>query len=329
MRNTNISNIFALQFWGIFLVVLGHSLPYKEMPVFFQVLFRWIYAFHMPLFFCISGYLYKYNLPKYRIDGSGKFLKKKIRRLIVPLLFLNILAFPVKLVLESFTYRNMGNNLMDNLISFLYLDKIPIGNLWFIMVLFHIFIIFFFLIPKDAIEKHLMLIPIFLLLNYIFSSLPVKYAIYNLLGGGTAISNLLYFYLGAFIFDSKCKLGIGFKVFLSILGYLLILGYVSYFATDTYLTPFISIIGIMSSFGLASCVNISRTVFAVIARYSYQIYLLSWFPQVFIRIVLSDKPMVSLPYFIIVVISCLFGIIIPVWIAKMIQRTKLKILIGM
>lgn len=32
MRDTNLSNIFTLQFWGIFLVVLGHSMPYKDMP---------------------------------------------------------------------------------------------------------------------------------------------------------------------------------------------------------------------------------------------------------------------------------------------------------
>ena len=48
-----------LSVWGILLVVLGHS-GFEE-PEIQQSLGRlhgWIYSFHMPLFFMISGYLF-------------------------------------------------------------------------------------------------------------------------------------------------------------------------------------------------------------------------------------------------------------------------------
>lgn len=331
MRNTTFGNIFTLQFWGIFLVVLGHSLPYKDMPICFQLLFQWIYAFHMPLFFSISGYLYKCNLSKYISAGRSKFVHQKFVRLIIPFIFLNILTFPIKIILESFTYRSVGHDLIDFVGTFLYLDQIPIGNLWFVVVLFQLFIIFFFLLPKRIIERPLLLVPIFILLNYVFSVLPIKYGIYNVLGCGTAISNLLYFYIGMLIFDSKDKQKSNgcIRVILSLIGYLLIVIYVSHFSDCFYFTPFIAVVGIISSWGLASDINISQTRLAIIAKYSYQIYLLSWFPQVFIRIVFSDKAIISLPYSVIVFTSCLLGIIIPILIAKLIQKSKFRILIGM
>lgn len=49
---------------GILLVVAGHS---GVDPRFASTaLFRWIYAFHMPLFFALSGYLFRYG------GGSGR-----------------------------------------------------------------------------------------------------------------------------------------------------------------------------------------------------------------------------------------------------------------
>ena len=44
---------------GILLVVAGHS--GADVHFSSTALFRWIYAFHMPLFFALSGYLFRYG----------------------------------------------------------------------------------------------------------------------------------------------------------------------------------------------------------------------------------------------------------------------------
>ena len=321
MKKAYLSNIFTLQFLGIFLVVLGHSIPDKNMPYFFHVLFRWIYSFHMPLFFSISGYLYKYGLPKYLSMGGKYFFINKFNRLIIPFIFLNLITVPMKIIGKSFVYRDVGNNVIDYLSSFLYIENIPIGNLWFIIVLFHIFIIFFFLLPRGLEYRPLPVIVTFLLLYWMSVYLKNEYPIYNFLGIETSISNLLYFYIGMLIFQTKSEKK--WNIIWSVYGYLFILLYVFYFGNN-FFDPFVAIIGILSSFCLASHFKIYHTPFAVIARYSYQIYLLSWFPQVFVRIILSDQPVIWLPYSLIVFISFLLGILIPLFITKIMQITRLR-----
>ena len=64
-----IDNVKAI---GIFLVVLGH-LFIKEGWV-----MSFIYSFHMPLFFFVSGILFKNNMP------FGVLVKKNVKRLLIP-----------------------------------------------------------------------------------------------------------------------------------------------------------------------------------------------------------------------------------------------------
>lgn len=68
---------------GIVFVVVGHAIDPTEKIT------RLIFLFHMPLFFCISGYLYK-PLPVKR------YCKKKAKSLLIPYItFLCLLAIPL------------------------------------------------------------------------------------------------------------------------------------------------------------------------------------------------------------------------------------------
>lgn len=66
-----------------YLVIFGHLLPTMDMTV-----RPYIYAFHMPFFFLVSGILHKY-------DGSIQ-IKKYARTLLVPFLFFNAVFFVLK-----------------------------------------------------------------------------------------------------------------------------------------------------------------------------------------------------------------------------------------
>lgn len=73
-----------VKLFAIFLVVLGHcyqqfDVDYKESPMFLT-----IYAFHMPLFMMVSGYLLDYEGMALGWMRGGKLLKKRIYQLIIP-----------------------------------------------------------------------------------------------------------------------------------------------------------------------------------------------------------------------------------------------------
>lgn len=70
---TRLDYVDVCKWLGISLVIFGHM----KMPG--EVL-QWIYAFHMPLFFVLSGYTYRAQ----RIDKE--FLMKKIKTIYVPFL---------------------------------------------------------------------------------------------------------------------------------------------------------------------------------------------------------------------------------------------------
>lgn len=117
---------------GIILVVFGHymqTLHLKYNGIFTEI-FYYIYSFHMPLFFFLSGFVYK----KYTTEV---FLKKKFKSLIVPLVTFTFLY-------TTYKYLIIGESiqLFDILIcksnSFIHLY-------WFIWTLLWTQIVYFFL----------------------------------------------------------------------------------------------------------------------------------------------------------------------------------------
>ncbi|MCB0807227.1 MAG: acyltransferase family protein [Bacteroidales bacterium] len=118
---------------GILLVVYGHCQP----PL---VVNKFIYAFHMPLFFFISGYLFSRRKKEFK-----PFLNGKIKRLLVPYFVFSILSIPIQYLrfrmgeIDSFTFREMFFGLFN-------LDGTVIFNrpIWFLMAMFVSLLLFYF-----------------------------------------------------------------------------------------------------------------------------------------------------------------------------------------
>ena len=101
-----------LKFLLIVLVVLGHLIDDSTVKLFgdgggetgvpqakvFSGAFVFLYAFHMPLFFFISGWLYegKNNFE----DGFPKFVLKRTRRLLIPYFVFLMLNFVYWTIVE-------------------------------------------------------------------------------------------------------------------------------------------------------------------------------------------------------------------------------------
>lgn len=79
---------------AILLVVWGHYEP-SDAPAGFEIGWRLIYLFHMPLFIFASGYIYQAT---YRPETSyTTFLRKKFMRLLVPYFSTSVVIITIKL----------------------------------------------------------------------------------------------------------------------------------------------------------------------------------------------------------------------------------------
>jgi len=101
------------------------------MPSIPYVIQNWIYSFHMPLFFFLSGYTFKIK------DSVKDNLKKMFRRLIIPYLIYNVIFLLSDVILfgrKSTTVNADLNDMISGQGSF--------GVIWFLLSLFWVQIIY-------------------------------------------------------------------------------------------------------------------------------------------------------------------------------------------
>lgn len=165
---------------GIFLVVWGHTMTPRSV---------WLYSFHMPLFFFLSGFVF-------RAKPLKEFLVNKINRLYVPYFVFTVLSWVFYLLVILFS-GDMGL-LRDHLpkIASAYTGMARNGgndSIWFLPCLMMVSGLFFLL--KKLCGKNIFIIPVILgfsLLGYRLGEmdweLPFKLDV--------AFSGLSFYFLG-------------------------------------------------------------------------------------------------------------------------------------
>lgn len=127
----------ALKGLAIILVVCGHAwrgtwaagvFDHIPVEVFFAVDDR-IYAFHMPLFFVISGF---FLISTLRRQDQGQFLKSRLMRLVWPLIIWSYIFFFSKV---------MAGSLINNPIDITWDVLLPIPGKWQFWFLWALFIL--------------------------------------------------------------------------------------------------------------------------------------------------------------------------------------------
>lgn len=123
---------------AIVLVILGHVLDgviHAQLPLnatFGYLLYSFIYSFHMPVFFILSGMFFEHSFFK---RGPVSFLKNKI---ITVLLVYYVWSFG-QTVIEVILSRYTNNHIpVSSLITFLYE---PRAQFWFLWDLFRMFLL--------------------------------------------------------------------------------------------------------------------------------------------------------------------------------------------
>lgn len=105
-----IVEIDSLKGFAIFLVIAGHAIivypiNLQQQFVWCGFLQRFIYMFHMPLFFMISGFCFSYY------GDYVKFIKKKIERLLIPYLAFSFITLVPRTLFTSLVNRtNLNTN---------------------------------------------------------------------------------------------------------------------------------------------------------------------------------------------------------------------------
>lgn len=115
---------------AILFVVIGHIIQFNGIPTTNPV-FEFIYSFHMPLFFSISGYITQKVTQINNISQYLLFVRKKFRSLIIPLLTWSLLINPYFLT-EEWKLQTWDN----------ILKTIESPGLWFLKMLFFILVLY-------------------------------------------------------------------------------------------------------------------------------------------------------------------------------------------
>ncbi|MGN0106113.1 MAG: acyltransferase family protein [Hominilimicola sp.] len=274
---------------GIILVVFAHTLvpQIRESNMAAKFIWIFIYNFHMPLFFFLSGWLFEKNLAHYK--SRGKFILGKLKLLMLPYLTFSVFAYVF--ISCAFRIDKLANilqsggytltSLKDAVFQILTYNGHTDQHLWFVFSLFLVFLINI-LIPKIMKSKPMLLV---LLVLYISKAFVHYYGILDY-----TASDLLFFSL-ARVMMSDGKIQLSSRSPLSIIAVLAVFVtsnciysyfYVTQMPVGTVkallclIRSISSIAGIMSICTLAEYIQdkaVSKPI-KEIGMYSYDIYLM-------------------------------------------------------
>ena len=312
--------ISFMQAFGIILVVAGHSTYQLQQSGHMPAVRQWIYSFHMPLFFFISGYLLKYSntrkgiqLSDMPVFGKNGFITGKVRRLLVPYVIISSVAFIPKTMMSAIALRPVDMSVWSYLGMLLYPHTNVIGYFWFLPPLFLIFS-FTLLAAKTKVNINDSLLIVCLIAVSIVN--PGT----GFLGLDSALYNAVFFAAGYMFRKHMLETVVGrhsataaavtFTVSVALM-----------YAPDTGIRYLLtSFNGIMMSVALAHLYVAGRLRFLDhLDGASYTIYLLSWFPQVASQqILISLVP--GITWHVTTALAFFSGLYVPLMVHRWVRK---------
>ncbi len=167
-----------------------------------QFLSTWVYSFHMPLFFMLSGACYnEVGGAKHYGNSIDKLVVNKFRTLLVPLLLSGILyMIPLKRLVGFY-----NNATAFQSVQFLLRGTEADGHLWFLYALFWIFVVFFLLERYVGKSSVFLCLLSTIIIEFIFNSLNSKGYVSNRYCFVQAMQYLKYFGIGYYFNERREK----------------------------------------------------------------------------------------------------------------------------
>ena len=312
----------SLKGFAIFLVVVGHViLGYMHTGMFIehqwslQFVYDVIYSFHMPLFFIISGFLYKLTWRQKDIR-LAKSISNKVLNMVLMYILFSVVFWIFKYIAAEYGNIQMSDQFI--LMDLLYIFISPLAYLWFLYVLIWLFLT----VPIfESIIKPTTVFIIFLCLYFFMPPVHGLLKIINLI-----IYGGVYFTLGSVLCMYQDQLrtiicnklnGIGFiSIVLAVITF-------PYIEVHNILKFICAISGsVFLSILFFKFKNIKWvTIWNICGRYSLGIYILHLYFSGPLRTIFKhlsiDNIMVCL------ILSCMISTIVPIFIVKFFDRYKI------
>lgn len=145
---------------GIILVVLGHSLSYNtptginENYYLRNLIYNFIYSFHMPLMFVVSGIVFSRKIiTSQSTDFKLSVIKSRFQKLMIPYFVYAVFYLPLKIIFASLARKQIEASDIWRV----FIGENPNTALWFLYALF-VFSCFTILFLKKENIKYFLLI---------------------------------------------------------------------------------------------------------------------------------------------------------------------------
>lgn len=320
-------SIDAVKGVAIIAVVVGHvctsyynsGLWQEDLTA--KLLCDFVYSFHMPLFFIVSGYLS--SIKKITHNNIKQFILNKIVAYGIPYITFSIIDFLFKILFKS--YVNSPVSVSDLCLIFIY----PIGILWFLYALLLISIVhaimqvmFINSRIRCIIEVVLAFLLLFITNNFVYSEL----GIYD------AAKFLIWYIVGVYGMPHLIKT-INTKTYkaLSIIGFIvffIIETLWSFYNIDgvfgTFINFFITGIGCIAVYSIVAYYFKHQELLDYLGKNTMPIYLMHAYFISVIRIVVEKTEFINDTSSIVKILICTFvGVVIPLIIYSFIKRVLL------
>ncbi len=320
MKNTKKDKYYIemnyLKGLAIIWVLIGHSFTDYQTGFINPVnkfIFYYMYSFHMPLFFLISGFLFTKQLTDKWPEKVGT-IRKKFIHLFIPYLVYSFLTLILKVAFSQYAFHEFTISEFYKI----FLSSNPNGGLWFLYVLFFITVIASVLLNQKHLRTYILFIIslfTFSLSNYLPSDVYFIARIFQ---------NLPYFILGIILnyHYAKVQKTLQKNYLIGILTFgisCLLLNQMD-FAKINYFMFLLAICGSITSYVLISFLPPKSKIAQIlntISHYAMAIYLLSYFVSVPFKLIASY---LSFPYYLTFFLNIGLSCLIPMLIAKYIIR---------
>lgn len=313
---------------AVLLVAIGHSFPDLQTGMKYPIAIlikNYIYNFHMAIFFFVSGFLCLTKLKKRTFIEETS---RKAKRLLVPYFAYSFIS----IILKLFFNKYANNQFKWSGVWKIFLGDSPNFGLWFLWTLFFIWLATDLLLRTGLRSGIILTIGLVLnvsqlYLGICFLTFFMKFFVFYAIG---IVVYQNYTRISKILVEKK-------NIILSVVGFLIIFVFtiiqtLNIISEEFYV--FTGIIGIFStlqiSIVIANGTSKLKMQLDKYGKYSYDIYLIGYYPQMIVRTIL-DRILFA-DYLITCVSMFIVGFYMALYFSKcFLRKTKFmkKIFLGM